>query len=134
MAHLIQQMAYVGAEPWHGLGNRLPAKQPLEIWQKEAGMNWQIKESPVRFMADSIGSLGSIHSFPSKKSCTAQTPRKRSPSSRNAIKSSNPVMSWSSTAISPKSPVMSWNGGCPERRQEVLGIGPHRPVNHAKRQ
>ena len=67
MAHLIQQMAYVGAEPWHGLGNRLPAKQPLEIWQKEAGMNWQIKESPVRFMADSIGSLGSIHSFPEQK-------------------------------------------------------------------
>lgn len=67
MAHLIQQMAYVGEEPWHGLGNRLPAKQPLEIWQQQAGMNWQIKESPVRFMADSIGALGSIHSFPEQK-------------------------------------------------------------------
>ncbi|QRM19305.1 DUF932 domain-containing protein [Dechloromonas sp. TW-R-39-2] len=67
MAHLVQQMAYVGEEPWHGLGNRLPSKQPLEVWQQEAGMNWQINESPVRFMSDSIGSLGSIHSFPEQK-------------------------------------------------------------------
>lgn len=67
MAHLVQKMAYIGAEPWHGLGNHLPAKQSLEVWQKEAGMDWQIKESPVRFMADSIGSLGSIHSFPEQK-------------------------------------------------------------------
>ncbi len=67
MAHLVQQMAYVGAEPWHGLGNRLPAKQPIEVWAKSAGMDWIIQESPVRFMADSIGSLGSIHSFEDQK-------------------------------------------------------------------
>ena len=67
MAHLVSQMAYVGAEPWHGLGNHLPAKQPIEVWQKEAGMNWTIHESPVRFMGDSIGSLGSIHSFEDQK-------------------------------------------------------------------
>ena len=67
MAHLVQQMAYTGAEPWHGLGNRLPAKQPLDVWQREAGMDWQIKESPVRFMADSIGTLGTIHSFDEQK-------------------------------------------------------------------
>lgn len=64
MAHLVQQMAYVGAEPWHGLGNHLPAKQPIEVWQREAGMDWQIMETPVRFMADTAGNLGSIHSFP----------------------------------------------------------------------
>ena len=67
MAHLVQQMAYVGAEPWHGLGNRLPQKQSIDVWQKAAGMDWQIKESPVRFMADSIGTLGSIHSFDEQK-------------------------------------------------------------------
>lgn len=67
MAHLVQQMAYVGAEPWHGLGNRLPQQQSIDVWQKAAGMDWQIKETPVRFMADSAGSLGSIHSFDDQK-------------------------------------------------------------------
>lgn len=67
MAHQLQQMAYVGAEPWHGLGSRLPEKQPIEVWQQEAGMDWQIKETPVRFMAESVGNLGSIHSFPEQK-------------------------------------------------------------------
>ncbi len=47
MAHQIEQMAYVGATPWHGLGNNLPQKQPIEVWQREAGMDWQILESPV---------------------------------------------------------------------------------------
>jgi phage/plasmid-like protein (TIGR03299 family) len=67
MAHLIEQMAYVGATPWHGLGSRLTEKQPLEVWQREAGMNWQIQESPVHFKAKASGHLGSIHSFPEQK-------------------------------------------------------------------
>ena len=67
MAHLVEQMAYVGATPWHGLGNRLTQKQPLEVWQREAGMNWQIQESPVHFKADTVGNLGTIHSFPEQK-------------------------------------------------------------------
>ncbi|WP_095148440.1 DUF932 domain-containing protein [Pseudomonas sp. Irchel s3a18] len=67
MAHLIEQMAYVGATPWHCLGNQLSPKQPLEVWQQEAGMNWQIQESPVRFMAEAVGHLGTIHSFPEQK-------------------------------------------------------------------
>lgn len=67
MGHLIEQMAYVGATPWHGLGSRLSEKQPLEIWQREAGMDWKIQESPVHFKADSTGPLGTIHSFPEQK-------------------------------------------------------------------
>ncbi|CAI8989457.1 DUF932 domain-containing protein [Pseudomonas sp. IT-P253] len=67
MAHLIEHMAYVGATPWHGLGNQLSPKQPLEVWQQEAGMNWQIQESPVRFMADAVGHLSTIHTFPEQK-------------------------------------------------------------------
>lgn len=49
MAHLVETMAYTGAEPWHGLGNRLPAEAPLETWQEAAGMNWQIHETPVLY-------------------------------------------------------------------------------------
>ena len=45
MAHQIEQMAYVGTTPWHGLGNNLPRNQPIEVWQREAGMDWQIMES-----------------------------------------------------------------------------------------
>jgi phage/plasmid-like protein (TIGR03299 family) len=67
MAHLIERLAYVGATPWHGLGNQLSPNQPLEVWQQEAGMNWKIQESPVRFMADAVGHLGTIHSFPEQK-------------------------------------------------------------------
>lgn len=67
MAHLIEQMAYVGQTPWHGLGNRLSPKQPLEVWAQQAGMNWQIKESPVHFMTEALGGMASIHSFPEQK-------------------------------------------------------------------
>jgi len=37
MAHLVETMAYAGATPWHGLGNQLPRKQPIEVWQREVG-------------------------------------------------------------------------------------------------
>lgn len=67
MAHLVEQMAYVGATPWHGLGSRLSPKQPLEVWQREAGMDWKIQDSPVHFKSDSIGTLGSIHTFSEQK-------------------------------------------------------------------
>ena len=67
MAHLLQNMAYVGATPWHGLGNQLTAKQPIEVWAQQAGMDWQIREAPVRFMTESAGNLGAIMSFPENK-------------------------------------------------------------------
>jgi phage/plasmid-like protein (TIGR03299 family) len=67
MAHQIEHMAYIGATPWHGLGSRLTEKQPLEVWQREAGMDWKIQESPVHFKSDAIGHMGSIHSFPEQK-------------------------------------------------------------------
>lgn len=52
MAHLVEQMAYVGDTPWHGLGQQLSRHQPLEVWQQQAGMNWHIEEAPVRFIAE----------------------------------------------------------------------------------
>ncbi|HDR9149378.1 hypothetical protein WK24_29095 [Burkholderia vietnamiensis] len=66
--HLVNTMAYVGQQPWHGLGNQLSPQQPIEVWAKQAGMNWQIEETEVRFVSGSAGSnLGSIHSFPEQK-------------------------------------------------------------------
>lgn len=55
MAHELassNDMAYVGSTPWHGLGNKLPPNQPIEVWQREAGMDFEIKKSIVLFNAD----------------------------------------------------------------------------------
>ena len=52
MAHLIKSMAYVGETPWHGLGNELSPKQPIEVWAKQAGLDWRIESSDVSYMAN----------------------------------------------------------------------------------
>lgn len=67
MAHLVETMAYVGATPWHGLGNQLTARQPLDVWARQAGMDWDIRETPVRYITESAGNLGAIMSFPDQK-------------------------------------------------------------------
>lgn len=51
MAHEVQTMAYVGDEPWHGLGNKLSPNQPIEVWAEQAGMNWRIESSDVSYYA-----------------------------------------------------------------------------------
>lgn len=52
MAHQLEQMAYVGQTPWHGLGNQLSPNQPIEVWAKQAGMDWKIESSNVSYMAE----------------------------------------------------------------------------------
>ncbi|ENU79715.1 hypothetical protein F975_02344 [Acinetobacter sp. ANC 3789] len=51
MAHLVENMAYVGETPWHGLGNSLTPNQPIEVWAQQAGMDWRIESSDVSYMA-----------------------------------------------------------------------------------
>ena len=54
MAHELvssNDMAFVGETPWHGLGNQLPKNQPIEVWQKSAGMDFEINQSDVLFNA-----------------------------------------------------------------------------------
>lgn len=68
MAHAVQTMAYVGQQtPWHQLGNQLPAKQSIEVWAQKAGMDWEIRDTPVRYMTEQAGALGSIMSFDDQK-------------------------------------------------------------------
>ncbi|CAJ0792666.1 DUF932 domain-containing protein [Ralstonia holmesii] len=64
--HLVQSMAYVGQQPWHGLGNKLAPNQPVEVWAERAGMNWTIESSEVRFVTGN-GTLGAIHAYPEQK-------------------------------------------------------------------
>lgn len=48
------EMGYVGAKPWHGLGNELEAGASIETWTKAAGLDWEVKESPIEFMVDGV--------------------------------------------------------------------------------
>lgn len=55
MAHELasgKDIAFVGETPWHGLGSKLPPKQPIEVWQQSAGMDFEIKRSIVLYNAD----------------------------------------------------------------------------------
>ncbi|GAC1370171.1 MAG: DUF932 domain-containing protein [Aquirhabdus sp.] len=67
MAHLIESMAYANATPWHGLGNHLTENQPIEVWAQQAGMDWNIREASVRFVAEHDEKISSIHTFPENK-------------------------------------------------------------------
>jgi len=37
------EMAFVGETPWHRLGQRVTKGASLEVWRKEAGMDWEAK-------------------------------------------------------------------------------------------
>lgn len=67
MAHLVETMAYVGDTPWHGLGNQLPNKQPIEVWAQAAGMDWEIKESPVHYSIDNVHNASMFGTFEEQK-------------------------------------------------------------------
>jgi hypothetical protein len=47
----------------HGLGNALAPHQPTEIWAEQAGMEWEIRQAPVRFMTDTINRLSTVLTF-----------------------------------------------------------------------
>lgn len=64
--HLVETMAYSGERPWHGLGRRLAAQQPIDVWKREAGMDWSIEESEVRYVVGKNG-IGAINAFPEQK-------------------------------------------------------------------
>lgn len=64
--HLVETMAYAGEKPWHGLGNKLAPQQSIEVWKKNAGMDWQIESSEVRYISGN-NSVGVINAFPEQK-------------------------------------------------------------------
>lgn len=42
-------MAYVGKTPWHGLGQQLTEDSPIDVWARQAGMDYFIEEAPVEY-------------------------------------------------------------------------------------
>lgn len=51
------EMAFVGATPWHGLGQNVDPNSTIEQWKVAAGLNWEIKRTPVRYENDGIKTL-----------------------------------------------------------------------------
>lgn len=43
----IEQMAYRGETPWHGLGNRIIGTVTLEEFQRQAGLNFTVSKQPM---------------------------------------------------------------------------------------
>lgn len=67
MAHCVESMAFTGTTPWHGLGKQLTENQPIEVWAQEAGMDWEIKETPVRFMSAGNHEKSALLTYPERK-------------------------------------------------------------------
>ena len=44
--------AYVGETPWHGLGEKLPEGEPIEVWVKAAGLDWELRRLPVEYLVN----------------------------------------------------------------------------------
>lgn len=69
MAHQIdfsnarENMAYVGDRPWHGLGQKLTPDQPIEVWTREAGLDYEVIPTEVRFFTDNDG----MQTMPARK-------------------------------------------------------------------
>lgn len=57
------EMAFVGEQVWHGLGQQLDQDSSIEDWKTQAGMDWSIIESPVNYM----GVDGQTHTMNDKK-------------------------------------------------------------------
>jgi phage/plasmid-like protein (TIGR03299 family) len=45
-------IAYVGEEPWHGLGEKLPKDAPIETWLQAARLEWALMRLPVQYLVD----------------------------------------------------------------------------------
>lgn len=70
MAHMIDQstgrsaIAYIGATPWHGLGQALTPGASIETWTAEAGLGYTVLESPVLYNSPAASEL---QSWPNRK-------------------------------------------------------------------
>jgi phage/plasmid-like protein (TIGR03299 family) len=58
-------IAYQGETPWHGYGQVMDDKQPLENWLTAAGMDYTVKERPISVMSNRIiGADGEVSKDP----------------------------------------------------------------------
>ena len=43
------EMAYVGETPWHGLGQSVTKGASIDVWRREAGLDWEAKSAVVQY-------------------------------------------------------------------------------------
>jgi hypothetical protein len=96
MAHQLEQMAYVGETPWHGLGNQLTQNQPIEVWAQQAGMDWRIESSNVSYMAQNERGQSIIMPYEEQRCLSFRYPCTTYLWSVSVIRKSNP---WNSNSI-----------------------------------
>ena len=70
MAHMIDTttgraaMAYAGQTPWHGLGQALTPGASVDTWTREAGLAYDVLESPVKY---STPASTDLQTWPARK-------------------------------------------------------------------
>jgi hypothetical protein len=70
MAHMIDEttgraaIAYAGQTPWHGLGQALTPGASIETWAREAGLAYDVLESPVKY---STPAATELQTWPARK-------------------------------------------------------------------
>lgn len=47
MSHLVEQMAYAGETPWHGLGKQKSPKESVRAWMEDAGVAFKVYKDPL---------------------------------------------------------------------------------------
>lgn len=45
-------MAFVGETPWHGLGFQLTAGADMDVWRREAGLDYEVQRAIVQYARD----------------------------------------------------------------------------------
>jgi phage/plasmid-like protein (TIGR03299 family) len=50
----VPAIAYTGEKPWHGYGALLEEKQPLDVWLRQAGMDYEVEERPIFWNASAM--------------------------------------------------------------------------------
>jgi phage/plasmid-like protein (TIGR03299 family) len=63
MAHMIDEttgraaIAFAGETPWHGLGQALTPGASIDTWTREAGLSYDVLESPVQYRSPAATEL-----------------------------------------------------------------------------
>ena len=49
MVHLVENMAFTGATPWHGLGFKLQGDESIDEWRVAAGLDWNVEKRQLSY-------------------------------------------------------------------------------------